>query len=130
MVLSLIRSTHLSTSLLGPLLLSHTSLRIGAFLHIPSIYSNNTLDCLKAAPTMTTFLLGSNRDLKMAYKESIKDFPNPRLAMRMGNFLCHISCNIKACDGSSCTLSIYLQRNEKYSGCAINQESLRWKSSS
>ena len=43
-----------------------------------------TLDCLKAAPTMTILVSGIIRHLKIAYTASRKDLPNPRLAVYMG----------------------------------------------
>ena len=91
-----IRITQRSTSLLGPLLTSHRLLSIGALFQIVSMYSNKTLDCLKAAPTTTIFRSGSSRARISAYKDSIKDLPKPRLAMSMGNLLSHISHKNKA----------------------------------
>ena len=66
-------------------------LNIGELFQIVSMYSNRTLDCLKAAPTITTFLSGNRSALIIAYKASIKDLPKPRLAISMGNLLFHIS---------------------------------------
>ena len=94
------------------------------------MYSNKTLDCLKAAPTTTIFLPGINKARSIAYKESIKDLPKPREAISIGNFLPHISFSIKACVGSISTFSMCLHIKEKYSGLESIHVSLTGKSCS
>ena len=126
----LIRITQRSTSRLGPLLASHILLNIGALFHIVSIYSKRTFDCLNAAPTITTFLSGSTSALIIAYRESMKDLPKPRLAMSIGNLLFHISHRNNACEGKMLILNMCLHRKEKYSGLVISQSILYCTSSS
>jgi len=119
MVLSLSLITHLSVSRLGPLSESHISRSIGELRQIVSMYSNSTLDCRKAAPTTTTFLLGRSNPLNIAYNARENDLPKPRLAISMGNLRSHISCKINPCDGRILMFNRCLVINERYSGLVI-----------
>ena len=130
--------THLSTSRRGPLLLSHKSRSTGAFFQMESIYSNNTFDCLNAAPTIIILRSGINKARSRGYNDNRNDLPIPLLPINMGNLRFHTSCKINACMGDNCMLSTYLHTNEKYSGRIISQAirssswslSLLWKTKS
>ena len=108
---------HLSTSLLGPSSLPlKILLAIGAFLHSVSIYSKITLLCLKAAPTITILVPGTNIHFKNAYKANKKDFPKPLLATNIGNGLVQNSCIIAICIGCSSISNSSLHVAPKYWG--------------
>ena len=116
--------THLSTSRLGPLFDETISLKMGALLHMVSIYSNNTFDCLNAAPTITIFLRGIKNARIMAYSDKTNDFPRPREPTSIGNRRPHNSLRIRACIGSTSMLNTSLAAKLKYSGC-INSQAKR-----
>ena len=98
---------HLSTSRRGPLLSVHMLRKIGAPLHIVSIYSKITLLCLNAAPTITIFVPGINVHFKSPYTANKYDLPNPRLAMYMGKARFQSSCKITTCSGRSSTFNSF-----------------------
>ena len=83
------------------------------------MYSNITLDCLNAAPTITILDPGIKVAFNTQYTANRKLLPKPRLARYIGNDLFHSSRSTQVCTGNKSMFNSFFTVQWKYLGSFI-----------